>query len=87
MMATTLPVPGATTISGRNLHKDDPIEAWDEAAARINAYNVEQGRAVEPDLTGESLRRQTMLADDILAELIAEEAKIRERFAHHGGGR
>lgn len=64
--------PGATTSSGRNLHKDDPIEAWDEAAARINAYTASQGREVEPDLTGETLRRQTMLADEILAEILAE---------------
>jgi hypothetical protein len=70
---------GATTSSGRNLHKDDPIEAWDEAAARIRA----QGTACDADLTGESLRTQTMLADEILAQLICEESVL-ARFARHG---
>lgn len=65
--------PGARTVSGRLLHKDDPIEAWNEAAARINAHTIAQRREPEATLTGDTLRAQTLLADEILAEIFADE--------------
>lgn len=74
----------ATTATGRPLHKDDPIEAWDEAAARINAHTVAQGRQPETHLTGEVLRQRTMLADELIGEMLADEAAVLAAFERHG---
>ncbi len=50
----------------RPLTDDDPIEAWNAQAEEIG----------EPGLTGEILRKQTLLADRILDEIISEDLAL-----------
>ncbi len=58
-------------MANRPLHKDSPMAEWDEAALELARLNPH----LEP-ITGETYRAQTMLADEILEEILREEAGV-----------
>jgi len=49
-----------------HLHKDSPMENWEKSAQELSL------KLPEP-ISGEDLRKQTLLADELLEELFKEE--------------